>query len=60
MAQTTPLKAITSYFNKDENGKSIKPLREFAAEMKELTDADKVELVTGICAITGDELVAAK
>ena len=33
---------------------SKRPLKEFAAEMKELTDEEKGELVRGVCAITND------
>lgn len=59
MAAITPLKAIADYFNKDADGKSIKPVREFAAEVKALSDAEKLELAQGVCAITGDTLVSA-
>ena len=44
MAQTSALKALADYFNKDENGKNIKPLREFSDELKELTPEEKAEL----------------
>lgn len=43
MAQISMLKALSEYFN---TGESKKPLKEFAAELKELSDADKVELAT--------------
>lgn len=55
--QTTPLKAIAGYFN-EKGSPSYKPLKDFAAEVRALTDADKQELAEGICAITGDTLVS--
>lgn len=55
MAQTTVLKALTAYFNTGENKK---PLRDFAAELKALTDTEKRELAEGVVAITGDTLPA--
>jgi hypothetical protein len=53
MAQTTTLKALTGYFNTGENKK---PLKDFAAELKALTDDEKRELALGVVAVTGDTL----
>lgn len=53
MAQTTVLKALAGYYNVGEGKKS---LRDFSAEIKELTDAEKRELAEGVVAITGDTL----
>jgi hypothetical protein len=55
MAQTTALKAIAGYFNA-KDAPNHKPLREFAAEVRMLSDEEKQELAEGICAITGDTL----
>jgi hypothetical protein len=35
-----------------------RPMREFAGELKELSDAEKMELAEGVCAITGDAIAA--
>jgi hypothetical protein len=35
-----------------------RPMRDFAAELKELTDAEKLELAEGVCVITGDTITA--
>ncbi len=51
--QTTPLKALANYFNTGENKK---PLREFAAEVKQLTEAEKKELGTLAAAAMGDTI----
>lgn len=59
MALTTPLKAIAGYFNKDETGKNITPLRDFANEVKALSDAEKQWFAEEICKITGDTLATA-
>ncbi len=53
MAQTTVLKALAGYFNVGEGKKSLK---DFAAEVKQLSDAEKLELAQGVVAITGDTL----
>lgn len=47
---------LSSYFNADK-GKTI---REFGAELKALTDAEKLELAEGVCAITGDTVAVKK
>lgn len=59
MANTTALKAIAGYFNKDENGKNIRPLRDFATEVKALSDDEKLWFAQEICKITGETLVSA-
>jgi hypothetical protein len=41
MEKTSTLKALANYFNVGENKK---PLREFAAEVKALSDEEKAEL----------------
>lgn len=55
-------KAITTllnlYFN-PKDAPNYKPLREFVTELHDLTDADKLELATGICEITGDTIKVA-
>lgn len=57
MATVTALKAIAGYFN-SKDAENHKPLREFAAEIKALSDAEKAELAAGVCAITGETLSA--
>jgi hypothetical protein len=52
----TPLKALANYFNEGDGKRTI---REFNEELKRLTPADKLELVIGVLAITGDEISAA-
>ena len=51
---TTPLKALANYFNTDDSRKVS--IRDFNAEIKALTPADKLELVTGVLAVTGDTI----
>lgn len=51
----TAVKALNNYFNTGENKK---PLREFAEEIKRLNDAEKTELATLVCNVTGDTLVS--
>lgn len=58
MAETTVLKALQGYFNRDVDGKPIKPLAAFAAELKALSADEKRELAEGVVAITGDTLPA--
>lgn len=53
MAQTTVLKALVGYFN---TGEGKRPLKDFTAEIKQLTEEEKLELAQGVCAITGDTL----
>lgn len=43
MEKTTTLKALANYFN-DKSAPNYKPLREFAAEVKLLSDEEKAEL----------------
>lgn len=47
---------LSSYFNGDKS----KTIREFAEELKALTDAEKLELAEGVCAITGDTIAVKK
>ena len=49
----TPLKALAEYFNKGDNKK---PLREFAAEVKELSEDEKLELGTLAAAAMGETI----
>jgi hypothetical protein len=56
MAEKTAVKILSEYFNE---GEAKKPLREFAAEIKALSDDEKRELSLGVCAITGDTLKVA-
>lgn len=44
MAKVTAVKALNDFFNKDENGKSIKPVSEFNNELKALSPDEKSEL----------------
>lgn len=46
-------KALNGYFNQ---GEGKRPVREFAEELKAMTDAEKLELARGVVAITGDTL----
>ncbi len=47
----TPIKLLADYFNV---GDAKRPTRDFATEIKALTPADKLELVTGVMAVTGE------
>ena len=53
MAKTTTTKALTHYFNVEPRKVSAK---DWLAELKQLTPAEKTELAKGVCAITGDTL----
>lgn len=53
MATVTPIKALTNYFNVGDGKKQAK---DWLAEVKELSPAEKLELAQGVCAITGDTL----
>lgn len=53
---TTPLKALANFFNSDDSRKVS--IRDFNTELKALTPADKLELVTGVLAVTGDTISA--
>lgn len=55
MAQTTILKALATFFNTGENKK---PLKDFAAEVKELSDDEKQELGTLAAEAMGDTIAA--
>lgn len=59
MAAKSAVVILAGYFNGDKTLPSYKPLREFAAEVRALSDADKTELAEGVCAITGDTLAKA-
>lgn len=56
MAEVSPLKALTAYFNVGENKK---PLREFAVEIKQLSDEEKLELGTLAAIAMGDTVKSA-
>jgi hypothetical protein len=56
MAQTTPLKALATYFN---SGPNKKPLREFSEEVKALSAEEKTELGTLAAEAMGDTIKAA-
>ena len=45
---------LAGYFNSDPETK--KPLREFASEVRELSDAERMDLATGVVKITGDTI----
>lgn len=53
--ETTPLKALAKYFNTGENKK---PLRDFSAEVKALSDDEKLELGTLAAEAMGDTIKA--
>lgn len=53
METTTSLKALANYFN---TGANKKPLREFAAEVKALSDEEKAEMGMLAAAAMGQEL----
>lgn len=55
MAEITPLKALTTYFN---SGPNKKPLAEFSAELKALSADEKAELATLAAAAMGDTIKA--
>lgn len=57
MATVTTLKAIAGYFNAKDS-ENHKPLREFASEIKELSDDEKKWFAEEICKITGEILSA--
>lgn len=52
MAKVTVIKAISDYYGVKGGGTRVT-----MEEMKALTPAAKLELATGIVAITGDELI---
>jgi hypothetical protein len=55
-------KAITAllsgYFNA-KDAPNYRPLREFVTELRDLSDAEKLELAEGICEVTGDTIKVA-
>lgn len=53
MAEVTVTKALTGYFN---TGEGKRPSRDWLAELKELTLAEKRDLALQVCAVTGDTL----
>ena len=55
MAETTNLKALAEYFN---TGPNKKALREFAQEIKALTDEEKAELGSLAAAAMGQTIKA--
>jgi len=57
MAAKSITSILAGYFNTGEGKRS---LSEFRDELKALTDAEKLELADGVCAITGDTLPAGK
>ena len=54
--EKTTLKALTDYFNE---GDGKRPLKDWSEEIKALSPAEKLELATGVCAVTGWTLKAA-
>lgn len=54
--EKTTLKALTDYFNE---GDGKRPLKDWSDEIKALSPAEKLELATGVCAVTGWTLKAA-
>ncbi len=50
----TVTRALTSYFNEGEGKRATK---EWADELKALSPAEKMELATGVCTITGQTLI---
>ncbi len=55
MPEITPLAALSQYFNTGENKKSLK---DFAAEVKQLSDDEKKELGSQAAAALGKTLKA--
>jgi hypothetical protein len=56
MAAKGKLAILAGYFN-DKNASNYKPLRDFSAEVRQQFDgfdAELMDLVEGVCAITGD------
>jgi hypothetical protein len=77
MANITPLKALSGYFNTGDGysvesagGENVpatvagvpvkRPVRDFAAELRVMSDVEKMELAQLVVAETGDTLVSAK
>lgn len=55
MAEKTAVAILAGYFNQ---GDGKRPLRDFQAEVKELSPEEKRDLALGVCEITGDTLKA--
>lgn len=55
MPGMTAVKILALYFNE---GEARKPLRQFAEELKALTDAEKTELATLAAPLVGAELIS--
>jgi len=53
MAAKGIIAVLAGYFNQ---GEGKRPLTDFRNELKALSDAEKLELAEGVCAITGDTL----
>lgn len=53
MAEVTIVKALTGYFNVTPNKL---PASGWVAELRKLSDTEKLELAQGVCEITGDTL----
>lgn len=53
MAARSIVAILAGYFNVDE-GK--RPISQFNEELKALSDAEKIALAEGVCAITGDTI----
>jgi hypothetical protein len=53
MAVKSVVAILAAYFNE---GEGKRPLSEFNQELKALSPEEKMELATGVCAITGDTI----
>lgn len=53
MAVKTITSILAGYFNE---GEGKRPLREFQAELKQLSPEEKQDLAQGVCEITGDTI----
>ena len=56
MEKISTVKALNDYFNTDSDGKRIKPISEFNAELKALSPEEKRELAEGAAAAMGKAL----
>lgn len=54
--QTTVVSALNSYFNKTDDGKTIKPISVFNQEIKALSEAEKLEMGTLAAAAMGNTI----
>jgi len=57
--QITAVKALNDYFNKDETGKTLKPVSIFNGEIKALNAEEKQELGEGAALALGCTLKSA-